>query len=459
MKFYFTFCLALLLHTSIAQSQNSPFINVGEAKISKSPVAILPVKYLGTASISSKSLEHGKKIYNIIKKDLDISSYFQLISEKAFVEAKKHSGLTPKANDPINGFRFEPWKTIGAEFLIKTGFKVAKNKVTLDTYLYHVPRKALIFGKSYTGSTDDLRTIAHSYCDDILKRLTGKKGFFMTKFLVARSTIKNEKEIFVMDWDGSNLKQLTHHRTTSQSPAWSRDGAQMAYTSFLYHKKRKTRNADLILYDFRTRKRFIMSSQQGINSGPSFDPKSDAVFMRISKKGVSDIYKLSNAGKTIKQVTDGPRGAMNVEPAISPDGTKMVFSSDKGGRPMIYLKNLLTGKTRRLTHAGVYNSSPAWSPDGKKITFAGWEKDHFDVFVMNADGSNLERLTTAKKTNGKMSNNEYPSFSPDGRFILFASNRTMNYQLYIVNIDSKDSNRLTFDNKNYYKPQWSPYLN
>ena len=278
-------CLALsilfLFPSLTAYSQSSPFINVGEAQISKSPLALLPVQYLGTKAISAKSLEHSKKLFNIIKKDLETSSYFQMISKKAFVEQKKHSGLTPKSNDPINGFRFEPWKAIGTEFLIKTGFKVAKNKITLDTYLYHVPRKTLVFGKSYTGSVDDLRTLAHSYCDDVLKRLTGKTGFFMTKFIVARSTVKNEKEIFVMDWDGANLKQLTHHRTTSQSPAWSRDGAQMAYTSFLYHKKRKTRNADLILYDFRTRKRFIMSSQQGINSGPSFHPKSDLSLIHI----------------------------------------------------------------------------------------------------------------------------------------------------------------------------------
>lgn len=451
--------LFIFVFSSFAKGQTTAFINVGEAKVSKSPLALTAIQYIGTSSISNSSLAYGKKLHNIIKKDLEISSYFQLISSKAFVENEKQAGLTPKSNDPNNGFRFEPWKAIGAEFLIKAGFKVAKNKVTLDTYLYHVPRKALVFGKSYTGDKNDLRTIAHSYCDDILKRLTGTTGFFMTKFIVARSTIKNEKEIFVMDWDGANLKQLTHHRTTSQSPAWSRDGAQMAYTSFLYHKNRKTRNADLILYDFRTRKRFIMSSQQGINSGPSFHPKTDHVYMRISKKGASDIYKISSDGKSIKKITNGPRGAMNVEPAISPDGSKMVYSSDKGGRPMIYLMDLVSGRTKKLTHAGVYNSSPAWSPDGKKITFAGWEKDHFDIFTMDADGSNLKRLTTAKKTNGKMSNNEYPSFSPDGRFILFSSNRTMNYQLYIVSLDGKDLHRMTFDNKNYYKPQWSPYLN
>ena len=113
----------------------------------------------------------------------------------------------------------------------------------------------------------------------------------------------------------------------------------------------------------------------------------------------------------------------------------------------------------RITDAGVYNSSPAWSPDGKTIAFAGFDKDHFDIFTMSPDGSNMKRLTSERKKNGKMSNNEYPSFSPDGRFILFSSDREGNYQLYIVSRDGNYEHRLTFDNKNYYKPQWSPYLN
>jgi len=442
-----------------ANAEERPYINVGKAEVQQSPMALVPIKYLGTPGMSKKNLKYGKSLYDIIQKDLKISSYFKFLDPKGFIENYNAKGLTPKSNDPRNGFDYSSWKQLGAEFMIRSGFKIANNKITFDTYLYHVPRQALIFGKSYTGNVSDLRTLAHTYCNDVLKKLTGKKGFFLTKFIVARSTVKNEKEIFVMDWDGANLKQVTHHRTISQSPAWNRDGTKFAYTSFLFHKRRKTRNADLLLYDFRTRKRAVMSSQQGINSGASFGTKNDSVYMRISKKGASDIYSMSPTGKNLRPVTKGPRGAMNVEPAISPDGTKMAFSSDKGGRPMIYVMDLRTRAVKRLTMAGVYNSSPAWSPDGKTIAFAGYDKSHFDIFTMDINGNNLKRLTSARKRNGKWSNNEYPSFSPDGRFVLFSSDRTMNYQLHVVSVDGKYEHRLTFDNKNYYKPQWSPYLN
>ena len=447
--------LCLPLHTS---AKERPYINIGTAEIKQSPLALVPLVYLGTPSTASKHLTYGKRFYDIIEKDLTISSYFSFISPEAFVEDYKNKSLTPKENDPTKGFDFSSWKQIGAEFMIRSGFKVAKNQFQYEAYLYHVPQRKLVMGKSYSGSVNDLRTIAHKFCNDIMQALTGKNGFFMTKFVVSRSTSKGEKEIFVMDWDGSNQKQMTNHRTISQSPSWSPNGQYLTYTSFLFHKRYKTRNADLFLYDFKSDKRWMLSYQKGINSGGAFTPDSENVFLRISKTGSSDIYKTDLQGKKLTRLTNGPRGAMNVEPSISPDGTKIAFSSDRSGQPMIYTMGLNGKNVKRLTFAGKYNSSPAWSPDGKRLAFAGFDKGHFDIFTIDASGKNITRLTSAKKRDGRWANNEYPSFSPDGRFILFSSDRSGRYQLYIVSIDGKYEHRLTFDNKNYYKPQWSPYL-
>lgn len=449
-------CLSLIVFP--AHGENTPYINIGKAEVKQSPMALVPLKYLGTPGVSNNTLAYGKRFYDIVLKDLTISSYFTFISPQAFVEDYQSKSLTPKENDSRNGFDFSSWNEIGAEFMIRSGFNVSGNQFQYEAYLYHVPQRKLIFGRSYTGSVNDVRTIAHKFCNDIMKNLTGKNGFFTTKFVVARSTNNFEKEIFIMDWDGENQKPITQHRTISQSPAWSANGRYLTYTSFLFHKKTKTRNADLFLYDFQTNKRWLLSYQQGINSSGAFTPDSRSVFLRISKTGASDLYRTDLDGKQLRQVTYGPRGAMNVEPAISPDGTKIAFSSDRSGKPMIYVMDIDGTNIKRLTFAGVYNSSPAWSPDGKTIAFAGFDNNHFDIFTIDADGKNIKRLTTVSRKNGQPANNEYPSFSPDGRFILFSSDRTDRYQLYIVSVDGKYEHRLTFDNKDYYKPQWSPYL-
>ena len=174
--------------------------------------------------------------------------------------------------------------------------------------------------------------------------------------------------------------------------------------------------------------------------------------------GAADIYKINANGEILNRLTKGPAGAINVEPSLNPSGSQIAFSSERGGRPMIYTMSADGGNVKRLTFQGVYNSSPSWSPDGKKIAFAGQDADHFDVFVMNADGSDIVRVTSAKKANGRFAHNEDPSFSPDSRYLVYTSNRTGKNQIYISTVDGNEERRVTNDSYNYYKPKWSKNL-
>ena len=116
-----------------------------------------------------------------------------------------------------------------------------------------------------------------------------------------------------------------------------------------------------------------------------------------------------------------------MDPTFSPDGQLLAFVSGRFGNPHIFVGHLKwTGddevkvvRDTRLTYAGWYNSTPAWSPDSKKLVFAGYDKEinRYDIFMMNHDGKNLERLTL------KTGDNESPSFSPNGQLVVFQSNR------------------------------------
>jgi TolB protein len=291
-----------------------------------------------------------------------------------------------------------------------------------------------------------------------MKELTGQRGMFLTKIVASRSTLKGQKEIFAMDWDGSNPKQITNHKSIAQSPAWSAEGRAIAYTAFAYHANEKSRNADLFTYELAKGKRWLVSFAKGINSGASFMPDGKNLLLTISSGGNPDIYKISMEGTNKVRLTNGPSGAMNVEPTMSPDGKKIAFSSDRSGRPMIYIMESNGSNPKRITFAGQYNSTPRWSPDSKRIVFAGYDKTHFDLFTMAPDGTNMVRLTSATKPSGKMADNEDPTFSPDGRHILFVSNRTGINQLYIIGVDGENERRITFDRHEYFKPQWSPFL-
>lgn len=447
--------LSMLFCLNIQAQEDGIFIKVTDANVKKSLLALTPLQYSGSASLVSQHQKIGADIYNVLRNDLDVSSYFQFINPSAYLEDISKVGLRP-APEYANGFRFDNWKKIGAEFLVRAGYQVISGKIELEAYLYYVPTARLIVGKKYSGSTSDVRALAHTFANDIILALTKKPGMFHSKIVASSDRAGGKwKEVYVMDWDGYNAKKITNHKSITLSPNWSHDGKSITYTAFAYNRKSKARNADLFLFELDSQKRFSLSTQPGINSGSSFSPDDKHIYLTISQRGNPDIFRVDTNGRNQTRITNGPAGAMNVEPNISPDGKTIAFSSDRSGQPMIYTMDTNGNNVKRLTFAGRYNASPAWSPDGKKIAFAGYDKTHFDIFVMNADGTNMIRLTSAKKANGKMANNETPSFSPDGRQVMFVSDRTGKKQIYIVNADGTNERRITFDNFNYEQPKWS----
>jgi len=437
-----------------ADSGNGLFIKISEAGVKKSLMAIPSFQFVGSPGTKG-GVTVGKTLFDTFRNDMDVSGFFDIQKPEALPKDAATSGLKPAAAQ-AGGFTYDYYKQIGTEFLVRVGYRTSGDQMSVDAYLYYVPQQKQILAKTYKATSGDARTVAHTFANDVIKALTGQPGSFLSKIVVSRSTNPGQKEIFVMDWDGANAKQVTRHGTISQSPAWSWDGKTIAYSSFAYHANQKTRNLDLFTYDLDSGKRYAISYRTGVNSGADFFPDDRHLLLTISNSGQADIYKMTVDGRSLTKITNAKRNELNVEPVISPDGTKIAFSSDRSGNAMIYVMNVDGTNVKRLTIAGKYNATPTWSPDGKKIAFAGYDASHFDIFLMNADGTNMARLTSAAKSNGKMSNNEEPTFSPDGRNIIFTSDRTGKYQLYITSLDGENERRLTFDNHEYFKPRWSP---
>jgi WD40 repeat protein len=169
----------------------------------------------------------------------------------------------------------------------------------------------------------------------------------------------------------------------------------------------------------------------------------------------TDIYLLDvhaalegDGQAAFKRLTTDP--AADFDPTWSPDGTRIAFRSRRDGNDEIYAMNADGSCQVNLTNDAASDWSPAWSPDGTRIAFARlFDGNSFsDVAVINLNGSGLTRLTT--------SSGEYPAWSPDGTRIAFASARDGNYEIYKMNADGTDQTRLT-DNPAYdMSPVWSP---
>ncbi len=160
----------------------------------------------------------------------------------------------------------------------------------------------------------------------------------------------------------------------------------------------------------------------------------------------SEIQVMHADGIGIQRLTSSL--GVDMKPTWSPYGSRIAFRSQRDGNDEIYVMNPDGSCQRNLTNSAVDDRSPAWSPDGRTIAF-----DHFfndtvqDVGLMDIDGSDLRAVTT--------SSGEYPAWSPDGHHIAFASARSGHYEIYVIDGDGTHERRLTNDGAYDMYPAWA----
>lgn len=426
--------LALLLFaaspsTAHAQADASPYIAVGTAKTKKTVLAF--PQMLGERGLA-------KEIETTVTNDLTFMDLFKFLPPAAFVE-KAGAGIT------LDKFKLSDWTSIQAEFLIKSSVETQGRNLAVEVRLYDTYGAKQILGKRLIAAAGDAKTVGHTMANHIVEALTGRPGIFLTK-IAASCNRTGKKEIYVMDFDGTDVKQVTHHRSIAFSPAWHPDGTKIAYSLFTRHRD-NVKNIDLYEYDFAASTVRLLSNRKGINSGAAYSPDGRKIALTQSFLGNPEIFTLDPATNQVTRVTKS--FGFDVDPTWSPDGKAMAFVSSRTGMPMVFRQNADGANAQRLTFAGRYNATPSWSPQNNKIAFAGWIDKRFDIFIMNPDGTNIERLT---KDQG---NNEDPSFSPDGNFITFSSNRTGSQNIYVMNVDGTFVKRLTYGLGNCVAPKWS----
>ncbi len=304
------------------------YIDVGQAKIKKSLLALPPLKYLGTQSSSKTVIHAGDELYSVMSNDLAATGLFTMVRPDAYLEDPAKTGLKPAPDEP-NGFNFANWKTSGADFLIRAGYTVTEGELSADFYVYHVPQAKVLLAKTYKAPPDTARRVAHFFCNDLLKVLTGKQGMFLTKFVASREEVSggksSYKEIYVMDWDGSDQTPITNSKTISISPNWSTAGDKIAYTSYAYHTQSKLRNSDLFIYDLNDHKRYLVSYRKGLNNGAVFLPGDKEIILTLSKDGNPDLYRVALDGTTAQALTTARTGRSMWKRRFRPTAKKSPF--------------------------------------------------------------------------------------------------------------------------------------
>jgi Tol biopolymer transport system component len=195
--------------------------------------------------------------------------------------------------------------------------------------------------------------------------------------------------------------------------------------------------------------RVQLSPSGGWDQDPAWSPDGSTIaFTSRQNDGTSDIYTMSASGANRVRLTTGQ--TENSRPAWSHDSKRIAFVSSRDGNSEIYVMSADGSQQSRLTFRDdAFDTKPAWSPDGTRIAFAT-EGANGGIFVINADGTETLQLTSN-------SIDSAPAWSPDGSRIAFSSNSDGNYdRIFVVNADG--SGRAPYSPYGFRAadPTWSP---
>lgn len=310
---------------------------------------------------------------------------------------------------------------------------------------YNTGTRERHLGKTFKGTPEEARRLAHKAADEIIMALTGRPGMASSRLVLVGNRTKH-KELYLCDADGQNLRQLTRDNTLSLAPKWGPDGNQIVYTSF----RSQFPDVYLITLSGNSWKGRCIASYPGLNACAAISPDGREVALTLSKDGNPDLFIMNLAGGRLTRLTSTPRAA-EASPAWAPDGRRIVFVSDRSGTPQLYIVARDGGEPKRITSAGSQNVDPDWGANGF-IAYSSLIGSLFQIFILNP-----ETLETIQLTREDASY-EDPSWAPDKRHLVCS--RTRNYQsrLFIVDMLTRSCINLFPDSigGDWSAPGWSP---
>jgi Tol biopolymer transport system component len=181
-----------------------------------------------------------------------------------------------------------------------------------------------------------------------------------------------------------------------------------------------------------------LTNDPSFDENPAWSPDGQSIAFSSDRTGVRQIYVMNADGSGPTPLSSG------AQPAWSPDGSKIAYVNNE-----IHVMNSDGSAITQLTHSGPAND-PAWSPDGTRIAFMGGGDFETDIFVMNADGSNVTQLTAVPGIDAG------PAWSPDGTKIAFNSDRSGERHIHVMNPDGSGVTQVTFGTSSNAGSAWSP---
>lgn len=391
--------------------------------------------------------------------DLQASALFDMRSKSLFPakNPQQASDLT-QPEKPGDGLALQDWAgpPPNASHLVFGYGAVVNGVFVVYGNLYDVrqptPDAAKLLYQAYPDSPDEAGAarVAHKFAADIIQRFGGTGSLLNSRIYFTRGAPgSGHSEIWVMDWDGNNQKQLTHLNGLIEYPAISADGSRLAFT---FWPATGDPRPQIGMVNSQTGQKIPFYNQAAsLNSSAAFTPDGAKIFYSSSASGQPEIFSAKVDGRDFTPITFTKGNP--TEPKINPKNPDLLLFVQGFPNEQVYRMNAEGAGIERVTNGEGEASNPSWSPDGQFFAYAwtrGYATGAFNIFVANiATPDKYQQLTSNA---GK---NENPVWGPDAKHIVFMRTpaRSSSAQIYSMLADGTQITQLTKDGNNRY-PVW-----
>jgi len=384
----------------------------------------------------------GDSVRTIIQRDFTFSDRFSVIPvDSADPNALRAQGSGTGVNYPL-------FTRLSASAVVQ----ITPVGNGLHVALHDVARARVVnvgdFALPGAGLSRDWRMAVHRTSDEIERWVTGQRGIAATRIAYMRG-----QSIRIIDSDGAEEITVPTEENGG-SPAWNPGGTMLVYTT--YGVSTSNVGSHVVLIDLSTgrSRTLVPPGRNSLYLTPIFSPDGNSVIYSREGENGSDLFAVGiNGSDPPHQLTAG-RGTVNTNPTMSPDGRRIAFASGRLGRPELYIMDADGTNLNVLTDYDFseknYRSDPDWSPDGRLVAYQERINERFQIRTIPVKRGTPKQLTSDGE-------NEQPSWAPDGRHLVLTSTRSGARQLWVLDTESSTIRQLT-KSAGSRLSSWSPRL-
>lgn len=289
-----------------------------------------------------------------------------------------------------------------------------------------------VFERTYAAP--GLEENVDAFADDLVLAITGKPGL-ATSLIAFVSDATGQKQIYLCDADGGNVRQVTRHPHGCVSPTVSADGSLLAFTSY------QSGFPTLMMLDLAGGSERAVIETPGCATGAAFSPDGRRLAICLSFLGAPEIFVTEMTGGTAACITETlgvPSG-----PSWHPRQSMVIFASDEGGGPQLFTAALGKNPVPARWRTGFdFCTDPEFSPDGRQVAFTASTGGELGVVIRDypAGESRIVRGGGA----------QHPTWSPNGRYLAYAQGGS----LWLHDLRNNERRKLVSEPGSISEPRW-----